>query len=165
MRISRLLSIAAIAFVSALPLTVCAEDSALAKNKENLKQAYAEVFTAGKLEALEKYVASDVIEHQVPPGAVDPQIGAEAVKQFLTMFRTAFPDMKVEVLDMVAEGDKVVARCKLTGTHKGDFAGMAATGKSISVEMIDIVRMKDGKIAEHWGLSNDAAMMQQLSGK
>jgi steroid delta-isomerase-like uncharacterized protein len=109
-----------------------------------------------------RYFTADAIDHQVMPGQTDPQPALANFKQYMAVFHKAFPDMKVTVEDMVAEGDKVVARCHMTGTQTGDFMGAPATGKPVSIELIDIVRFTDGKCAEHWGLSDDAAMMQQL---
>ena len=78
------------------------------------------------------------------------------------MFRNGFPDLAVSDVDLIAEGDKVVMRHVTTGTHQGDFMGIAATGRRISVNEIHIVRLADGKIVEHWGVEDNLGMMQQL---
>lgn len=75
----------------------------------------------------------------------------------------AFPDIKSEVEDVIAEGDRVAIRSRMTGTHTGEFMGVPATGKTVSAEGIDIVRMnEEGKGVEHWGLMDQASMMVQL---
>jgi predicted ester cyclase len=79
------------------------------------------------------------------------------------MQRTAFPDMRMEAEDVIASGDKVVARVRFTGTHRGDFMGIPATDRTVDVQLIDIVRFDDDGLAhEHWGVLDALAMMQQL---
>ena len=77
-------------------------------------------------------------------------------------FFTAFPDMHVTIEDQIAEGDKVASRLTVSGTHKGDFMGMAPTGKQMMITGIDIVHIKDGKAVERWGNLDDLGLMQQL---
>ena len=84
------------------------------------------------------------------------------MRDMVTMFRTAFPDLQVTVDDLIAEGDKVVARITAKGTHKGEFMGTPATNKQISMQEIHICRIAGGKIVEHWGLEDSLGMMQQL---
>lgn len=140
-----------------------AAESTADKNKAITRQLYEEVFNKGNLDQIDKYVTADAIDHQVMPGKKDPQLCRDNIKEYLTVFRKAFPDLKVKIEDLVVEGDKVVARCTLTGTQKGEFMGTPATGKTFSIQFIDIIRFKDGKCVEHWGVSDDAGMMQQLS--
>ena len=79
------------------------------------------------------------------------------------MYRAAFPDLRMEAEDVLASGNKVVARVRATGTHEGELMGMPATGKSVDVQLIDIMRFDDnGLVAEHWGVVDMLAMMQQL---
>jgi len=137
-------------------------DSTVEQNKALVRQFYDEVFNTGNVEHLDKYIAADAIDHEVAPGKPDPQPCQASVKEFLSVFRKAFPDLKVKVEDIIAEGDKVVARCTMTGTHKGEFMGMPATGKAFSIQFIDVIRLKGGKCVEHWGSSDNAGIMQQL---
>jgi predicted ester cyclase len=82
---------------------------------------------------------------------------------FFRMYRGAFPDLRMDVEDIVASGDKAVARVRATGTNKGAFMGMPATGKSMDVQLIDIMLFgADGLVREHWGVLDALAMMQQL---
>jgi len=76
---------------------------------------------------------------------------------------SAFPDLHFDTEDILASGDKVVARARVTGTNKGDFMGMPATGKSVSVQAIDILGFgEDGLVHDHWGVMDIMSMMQQL---
>jgi predicted ester cyclase len=79
------------------------------------------------------------------------------------MYRAAFPNLRMDPEDVLASGDKVVARVRATGTHKGELMGLPGTGKSVDVQLIDIMRFdEDGLVAEHWGVVDMLAMMQQL---
>jgi steroid delta-isomerase-like uncharacterized protein len=87
----------------------------------------------------------------------------EGVQQFFRMYRAAFPDMRMEVQDVIATGDRVVIRARVTGTQTGPMMGMPATGKSVDVQLIDIMGMgADGLCHEHWGVMDQLRMMQQL---
>ncbi|TDD52324.1 ester cyclase [Nonomuraea terrae] len=94
----------------------------------------------------------------VPAGAS----GAQALKQVWTMLLRAFPDIHVTVEDVITEGDKIVCRNTVTGTHLGDYMGLPPTGKSITYSEIFIVRFADGRLAEVWGVVDVAAQMRQL---
>jgi steroid delta-isomerase-like uncharacterized protein len=149
--------------VLAVPLApALGADSTADLNKALVRQVYEEIFNTGNLEQLDKYFAADSVDHEVMPGRKEPQTCQDNIKEFLGVFRKAFPDLQIKVDDLIAEGDKVVARCTLTGTHKGEFMGMPPTGKTFSIQVIDIVRFTDGKCVEHWGISDDAELMQQL---
>jgi len=88
--------------------------------------------------------------------------GLEVVKQFLTMFAAAFPDGHYTVEDVIAEGDRVVARTSFKGTHKADLQGIPATGKAVSMPSITVFRLDNGKISEGWVINDELGMMQQL---
>jgi steroid delta-isomerase-like uncharacterized protein len=118
-----------------------------------------EVFNKGNLKAVDEYMASNIIEHNPFPGQGP---GVEGFKQGLAVFREAFPDLHCVVDDVFAAADKVVMRTTMKGTHKGSFMNMPPTGKQVSVEGIDIVRMSGGKAVEHWGILDALTMMQQL---
>ena len=119
-----------------------------------------EVFNRGNISLVDELFAPDFVEHEELPPGIPP--GREAVKQLTTMFRSAFPDFKATIDDIVAEGDKVVIRQTWSGTHKGEFMGVPPTGKSVSFGVIDIVRIAGGKLVEHWGQMDMMSMMQQL---
>ena len=129
------------------------------ENKAKMRRLIDEGFNQGNLGVVDELIAPDAVDHNLPPG-IGP--GAEGLKQLITMFRTAFPDMHLATEDVIAEGDKVVARSTIRGTHKGEFMGIAPTGKQVTISGIDIVRSEGGKMVEHWGLTDDMGMMQQL---
>ena len=104
-------------------------------------------------------LAPDVVDHYAPPG-LPP--GREGWNMNRKMFRTAFPDGHWHEEDLFAEGDRVVRRYILRGTHQGEFFGIPATGKAISVSNMHIMRLIDGKIVERWGHGDDMGMMRQL---
>ena len=119
-----------------------------------------ELISAGDIDGFGDLVADDFVEHDETPG-LEPT--REGVKQLFRMYRAAFPDLQMERLDVLVSGDKVVARVRGTGTHQGDFMGMPATGKSVDVQLIDIIRFGDDGLArEHWGVFDALGMMQQL---
>ena len=82
------------------------------------------------------------------------------MRKLFEMFKTAFPDGKFEVEDMIAEGDKVFVRARMMGTHQGEFLGIPATGRTISVGVGDYMRFDNGAVVEHWGVTDTGAMMQ-----
>ncbi len=128
------------------------------ENKAILRQAY-DAINQNNLDALDEVVASDITDHDAGPGQAP---GLEGVKQLFSSIHTAFPDFRMNVEDMIAEGEKVVARVSWSGTHQGEFMGIAPTGNRVEVSGIDILRITDGKIAEHWGKFDELGMMQQL---
>jgi predicted ester cyclase len=88
--------------------------------------------------------------------------GNEGFKVFITMFRTAFPDLAYTIDDEIAEGDRVVERVTARGTMKGDFQGMPASGKTATWSEIHITRFENGKAVEHWGVVDQLGMLAQL---
>jgi steroid delta-isomerase-like uncharacterized protein len=119
-----------------------------------------DLINAGEIEAFGDSLADDFVEHEVTPGLAPTKDG---VKQFFAAYVGAFPDLRFTAEDILASGDKVVGRVTITGTNTGDFMGMPATGKSVSIQAIDIVRFGDDGLAhEHWGVVDVMAMMQQL---
>jgi steroid delta-isomerase-like uncharacterized protein len=81
---------------------------------------------------------------------------------YLFGLMNAFPDSRVTIDDMIAEGDQVVTKKTFTGTHTGDFAGIPATGKHVTLQFVDIMRVRHGKIVEHWNCIDQLSFMQQL---
>ncbi len=97
-------------------------------------------------DAVDDLIAAEYVEHAALPGqGTDP----EGVKEQLIMLRDGFPDFRYSLEDPVAKGDKLVARWTMEGTHRGEFAGSAATGKGASVSGIDVYRVAGDKVAEH----------------
>jgi len=87
---------------------------------------------------------------------------AEQAKQGFTAFRSAFPDWREEIVDMVAEGDQVVGRFKCSGTHRGEMMGIAPTGRHMEVDEVYFLRVEDGMFVEFWGLEVNLTRMRQL---
>jgi steroid delta-isomerase-like uncharacterized protein len=131
-------------------------------NKEIVRRFYEEVFNQRNVDAIDELVHPEFVNHDPTPVASrDP----ESMKQFIHTMTQAFPDHHHAIEDLIAEGDKVVMRCTLTATHHGLFPGfleMPPTGKSICQRQIHILRVRDGKVAEHRVVRDDLMMMQQL---
>jgi steroid delta-isomerase-like uncharacterized protein len=121
-----------------------------------------ELANRGNMAAADELVAADVVEHEEPPPGTP--LGREGVKHFFTMLRAAFPDIRIAVEDQIAEGDKVVSRVMCRGTHRGEFMGVPSTGRQVVYEAIDIVRIVDGQIVEHWGVTDALGLLRQLGG-
>lgn len=128
------------------------------ENKALVRHAYEEL-NKGNLDGMDEVFATDVIVHT--PGGQEAH-GLEEGKQLFAKLWYAFPDHHETVDDMVAEGDKVVARARWTGTHQGEFQGMAPTGKHVTLKAITIYRIVGGKIVEIWEEADILGMMQQL---
>jgi predicted ester cyclase len=103
----------------------------------------------------------DFVDHSRPPGIA---AGLEGVRQQFDGFRAAFSEFRAEVLQMVAEGDVVMTRKLFHGTHTGEFQGIAPTGNEVAIHVIDVVRVRDGRIVEHWGLTNTVGLLEQVGG-
>jgi len=120
-------------------------DAQTEDNKAIVQRVADEIWNQGNLGAADELFAADFVNHDInPPGVTD----LEGYKAWVVEWRAAFPDYYVEVHDLVAEGDKVGARCTVTGTHQGELFGIPATGKQVTMMGIDIYRLADGKIAE-----------------
>ncbi|MBI1769976.1 MAG: ester cyclase [Bacteroidetes bacterium] len=131
------------------------------QNKKAVLRFNREFIEQGNLNSFKELVADDVINHSAPVGS--PQ-GQESMLYFLQyILRKGFPDMKVEIFDQVAEGDKVTTRKAIHATHQGEFMGIPASNKKVTIQVIDIIRLRDGKYVEHWGVSNLGEIISQIS--
>ncbi len=124
-----------------------------------LNRKWAELINAKDLEGALALVSSDVIDHSSRPGV---PTGVEGVRWFFNMQFAAFPDLHGTILDEIAEGDKVVQRLSIEGTNTGMFMGIPPTGKHAKWTQINIIRIANGKVVEHWGEVDTMGMMQQL---
>ena len=122
-------------------------------------QRFYDVFNSGKLNELDSFVRENFIDHNPLP---EQNPGLAGLKQVMAMFRTAFPDIKIDVRELMAEGDKVAVRTQATGTHEGPLLGLPATGKSATISAIDIFVVKDGKIAEAWHVEELLYLLVQM---
>ena len=126
----------------------------------NSIQRLYDLINAGDIDGFGRRFADDFVERNEIPGIPPTKAG---VLQYFQLLFAAFPDFRMEVEDVIASGDKAVARVKVTGTHKGDFMGIPATNRSAVVNLIDITRFGDDGLArEHWGVVDMFALMQQL---
>ena len=126
----------------------------------NSIQRLYDLINAGDIDGFGQQLADDFVERDEIPGLPPTKDG---VVQYFRLLHAAFPDMKMDVQDSFASGDKAVARLHVSGTHKGEFMGIPATGNLVSMNLIDITRFGDDGLArEHWGVADQLAMMQQL---
>jgi predicted ester cyclase len=127
------------------------------ENKALMRRFYEEVFNRGNLAILDELCASNFVDHNPFPGQAP---GIEGVKQSFTAMRAAFPDMRVTVEDMLAEGDKVATHISFHATHRGEFMGMAPSGNEASARISDILRFASGKAVERWAVEDMSGLFQ-----
>jgi predicted ester cyclase len=129
-------------------------------NKELARRFHDEVFNRGNLAYIDEAMSKDVVFHMQLPGGGE---GRNAVWAAAEMLRDAFPDIQFEVVEQISEGDLVSEIVRITGTHLGDFDGLAPSGRRISVLALGVSRFRDGKYVEDWGLWDTATLQAQLS--
>lgn len=129
------------------------------QNKARVHQLYEEIFNQKELAAIDDYFAPTVIDDCLPLGVPG---GIEGVRQTITMFLAAFPDLRLTVEGCIAEGDKVAASWILRGTHQGASLGMPPTGKQVTMLGISVVRLESGKVVESRVIFDQLGMLQQL---
>lgn len=128
--------------------------------KATMERIYEEVFNQGNVDVIDELLADDFVEHEaLPPGI--PQ-GKDAPRAYTTMFRSAFPDFRMAIQEMLQDGNKVITRVRVSGTHKGEFIGIPPTDNTFEVTAVDIVEFRDNKGIGHWGVMDMAGMMEQL---
>lgn len=130
------------------------------ENKLILQRYFDEAWNKGNLTMLDEIVSPDYINHNPAIPGLPP--GPAGLKPILAGFRAAFPDIHFTVEEQIAEGDTVVTRWTMCGTHQGEFMGIPATHKQVKVTGIQIERLVAGKIVEHWRQSDDLGLLQQL---
>jgi len=119
-----------------------------------------EVIAKGNRASFEALISPDFVNRSAPPGA--PNGPQSMWDTFENVLRPALSNLRVTIHDQVAEGDKVTTRKTITGTHVGTLMGVEATGRTVTIDVIDIVRVAQGRYAEHWGLNTLAAVLAQL---
>ena len=125
----------------------------------SIQRLYAFI-NAGDIDGFGQQLADDFVEREEIPGLPPTKDG---VVQYFGILLAAFPDMRMDVQDVIASGDKAVARVRVSGTHEGEFMGIPPTGNQVSMNLIDITRFGDDGLArEHWGVADQLAMLQQL---
>jgi predicted ester cyclase len=131
--------------------------SATEANVATFRRAIDEGWNKGNLEAIDELFAPGFVEHQA---GIAP--GRDGVKGSIRILRTAFPDLHLTFEDVIADGDMVWARLSAAATHEGPFMGAPGTGRRISLTVIDIVRVVDGRLVEHWGVADPLSVAQQI---
>jgi steroid delta-isomerase-like uncharacterized protein len=129
------------------------------QNKSIVRRFREEVFNGRKLTLIDKLFSTEWVYHGVSDRKV---YGQDGLKQFLTAYHNAFPDIQVKIENLIAEGDKVVSHVISRGTHRGELMGIAPTGKQVTVPAICISRFAGDKIIEDWEIIDLLGMLQQL---
>lgn len=132
------------------------------QNKATARRFYEEVFNKQNVDFMDEICTSDFTDHAPMPGQ---KPGIAGTKEMFAGFKTAFPDMRVNVDDMVAEGDVVVVRFTGTATHRGPIFGAPATNKRITFHGIDWLKFRGGKVAEVWHQGDDPVVLMSLGVK
>lgn len=123
------------------------------------QEAFGEAVNTGNLDKMYDLVASNCIDHDPAPGQI---AGPEGYIAFFTMMRTAFPDFKLEVEQLVADEEFVSFAYTATGTHNGEFMTIPATGKPIKIRGLQISKFAEGKMVERWGSSDELGILKQI---
>jgi steroid delta-isomerase-like uncharacterized protein len=132
------------------------------ENKSLIHRWFAEVWNSGNAASIGDMLLDDAVIHGLNDPSGNAVEGIDAFRAFHAQFREAFPDILVNVEDVIAEGDKVVARCSVRAKHTGESLGIAVTNSTVDFTGIAIVRVSDGKIAEAWNNFDFLTMNQQL---
>lgn len=128
-------------------------------NKTTMAKIF-QAFEDGDMDDLNNHIEANCIEHT--PDSFMKGTGLQYVKELFASYRNAFPDLKITINDLIAEDDKVVCYTTFTGTNTGKLAGRNPTNRSVIMDQIDICRFRNGKVAEHWGISDSISMLTQL---
>jgi len=129
-------------------------------NHDTSMRSIYERISAGDIAGFGNLIADDFVEHEGTPGLAPTK---EGTLEFFRILLTAFPDIRMDVEDLIASEDKTVARVKVTATHQGEFMGVPPTGARVELQLIDIMRFDDaGLVCEHWGVTDMLSLMQQL---
>ena len=132
------------------------------ENKEILRRWFDEVWNNGRAEVIEELFDENGIAHGLSDDPANPIKGPRDYRPFYEVFRQAFPNIRIDIEDMVAEGDKVAARCSVRGKHEGDFMGRVATQSPVEITGMTIVRVDNGKIVEAWNNFDFMTLYKQV---
>jgi steroid delta-isomerase-like uncharacterized protein len=127
-------------------------------NKSIARSLYADL-TAGRMEIIDEVVAEGFVEHEVTPEGPGGRAGLHQLFQAL---HAAFADFSMTVEDMVAEGDKVFVLATMSGIQRAEFMGIPSSGRPMAVPVADVMRFENGRVVEHWGVTDSGMLMQQL---
>ncbi len=134
---------------------------AIEENKDLARRFLDEVYNKGNVDFIDEVTASNWVTHN-PTTPEGTSSGVEGARQFIEMYRNAFPDTQMTVEDVIAEGDKVVTRWTARGTHQGEMLGISPSGNRVEVTGISVDRIEDGKFVESWSIYDALGMMQQI---
>jgi C-1 hydroxylase len=127
------------------------------EENKDLVRRYIETWNRGDLQGMAEFWSPDMVHHTRMGSH-----GFDKVISIVSGFMTAFPDLQFEIEDLVADGDRVASRMTARATHTGEYMGMPATGKSVKCSVFGIARVADGKLVEHWGVTDELQLMQQV---
>jgi steroid delta-isomerase-like uncharacterized protein len=127
-----------------------------------VRRLHAELLAARDPDVIDTFFAPHFVSHTNPPGFPE---GVEGVRRFFAMFRDAMPDVEVTIDELIVDGDRAAVATTTRGTHTGELLGLPATGRRVEVVGVDLVRVRDGRIVEHRGLTDTVGLMRQLGGE
>ena len=130
------------------------------RNKQIVQTYFNEAWNKGHLDVLDSILSENYINHT--PSTPNPPRGPAGLKPIITAIRAGFPDLHYEIKDIIVTNDRAVARVVMTGTQTGTLFGIAPTGKHVEVNQINIEKIENGKITEHWRVTDELAMMKRL---
>jgi steroid delta-isomerase-like uncharacterized protein len=125
-----------------------------------LVRYYEEIWNQGRLEVCDELIAPDYVNHSAPQPGLPP--GPAGAKQIVAGVRRAFPDLHYTIEDMVLGGEKAALRTTMRGTHRGEFFGVAPTGRQVEVQELQIEHLRDGQIVAHWHLIDELGLRRQI---
>ena len=129
-------------------------------NRRTIERYFEEVWNRGDLDVLDTLIAPDYINHS--PSTPNPRPGPADLKPIVAAMRHGLPDLHYEILDLIISGDKVAVHTRVTGTHLGELWGMPPSGRRIDVRQMQVEWLRDGQIVQHWRVTDERALMQQL---
>jgi len=129
------------------------------QNKALARRVVEEVWNRGDVSVVDETFAADYTEHNPRPGQ---DVGLEGYKAGVAMMRSAFPDLRLDLHDVIAEGDRVALRYTLRGTHEGELMGLPASGSSVESDGMVFARVQDGRVVERWGVQDMLTLLQQI---
>jgi steroid delta-isomerase-like uncharacterized protein len=142
------------------------------EDNKDLVRRYIETWNRGDLQGMAEFWSPDMVHHtrmgspcRSPDMVHHTRMGSHGFDKVISIvsgFMAAFPDLQFEIEDLVADGDRVASRMTARATHTGEYLGMPATGKSVKCSVFGIARVSDGKLIEHWGVTDELQLMQQV---
>lgn len=134
--------------------------NSIQQNKQLIESYFNEVWNKGNIDMLEELITPDYINHA--PSIPNPKPGPEGLRPIIIEMRNGITNLNYDIIDTVITEDKIVARVRVTGIHTGELWGMKPTGKKIDVDQINIEFVRDGKISEHWRITEEYKLLKQL---